>query len=548
MRGFADFENVLAEVDKHPSRRYYIFKSIILHNLFGVDLMAEAVEICKLRLFLKLVSQVDAGRELEPLPDIDFNIRAGNTLVGYATEAQFDAANTLASDQAHRAEIKARIADLADLFDRFREQQTVHGGKVTAEDKRQLRDRLSALSLELDRYLARDYGIDPDAISPLPPGEGSGVRVNFKAWRESHQPFHWFAEFYGVMREGGFDVVIGNPPYIEYSKVRNTYRLNEFATEAAGNLYAYVIERSYAICHAKSRTGMIVQLSSICTDRMSPLQQLYATQSKAVWSASYDDRPGKLFDGLEHIRAAILLSIVGNQALRIYSTSLIRWNTSFRPHLFDTTTYFETSDLRVDGSIPKIGSEKLISLIRKVRRAGSTLARFHNSRSQAVVYYYRSPLYWIRSMDFLPHFSSESAQRSVHHFKDFGLVDAKFRGLVGAIINSSLFYLWFIVYGNGRNVALRDISTFPVSFGITENADKYPELFSALMDDYKRHSVVKTRRDGVGYQEFYPSRSKSKMDQIDRALALEYCFNDEELDLIINYDIKYRMGGADDEE
>jgi len=75
-------------VDKHPSRRYFIFKSIILHNLFGVDIMAEAVEICKLRLFLKLVSQVDAGRELEPLPDIDFNIRAGNTLVGYATEVQ----------------------------------------------------------------------------------------------------------------------------------------------------------------------------------------------------------------------------------------------------------------------------------------------------------------------------------------------------------------------------------------------------------------------------------------------------------------------------
>ena len=97
--------------------------------------MAEAVEICKLRLFLKLVSQVDAGRELESLPDIDFNIRAGNTLVGYATEAQFDAANTLASDQSRRAEIKASTADLADAFDFFRQQQTVHGGKVTADDK-----------------------------------------------------------------------------------------------------------------------------------------------------------------------------------------------------------------------------------------------------------------------------------------------------------------------------------------------------------------------------------------------------------------------------
>ncbi|MCL4470951.1 MAG: SAM-dependent methyltransferase [Gammaproteobacteria bacterium] len=229
---FADFTKILAEVAHHPSRRYYIYKTIILHNLFGVDIMAEAVEICKLRLFLKLVSQVDGGRELEPLPDIDFNIRAGNTLVGYATEAQFDAANTLASDQAHRAEIKASTADLADLFDRFREQQTVHGGKVTADDKRKLRDKLNGLSLELDRYLAYDYGIGPDNASA------------FAAWRASHQPFHWFAEFYGVMREGGFDVVIGNPPYVEYSKVRSTYSIHRFHTEDSGNLYAFTIERS----------------------------------------------------------------------------------------------------------------------------------------------------------------------------------------------------------------------------------------------------------------------------------------------------------------
>jgi hypothetical protein len=167
----ADFGKVLDEVGRHPSRRYFIYKSIILHNLFGVDIMAEAVEICKLRLFLKLVSQVEGGSDLEPLPDIDFNIRTGNTLVGYATEAQFDAANTLASDQAHRAEIKASTADLADLFDRFREQQTVHGGKVTADDKHRLRDKLNGLNLELDRYLAHDYGIDPDK------------RSTFAAWR-----------------------------------------------------------------------------------------------------------------------------------------------------------------------------------------------------------------------------------------------------------------------------------------------------------------------------------------------------------------------------
>jgi hypothetical protein len=155
----ADFSKVLDEVGRHPSRRYFIYKNIILHNLFGVDIMAEAVEICKLRLFLKLVSQVDADRELEPLPDIDFNIRAGNTLVGYATEAQFDAANTLASDQAHRDEIKASTADLADLFDRFREQQTVRGGKITSEDKHRLREKLKGLGLERDSLRTRAWAL-----------------------------------------------------------------------------------------------------------------------------------------------------------------------------------------------------------------------------------------------------------------------------------------------------------------------------------------------------------------------------------------------------
>jgi hypothetical protein len=52
--------------------------------------MEEAVEICKLRLFLKLAAQIERDATLpnqgaEPLPDIDFNIFAGNALVGYAT-------------------------------------------------------------------------------------------------------------------------------------------------------------------------------------------------------------------------------------------------------------------------------------------------------------------------------------------------------------------------------------------------------------------------------------------------------------------------------
>ena len=69
-----EFRAVLKSVnDDHPNAAYFIFKSIIIRNLFGVDIMEEATEICKLRLFLKLVAQVDPDPSkpnlgVEPLP------------------------------------------------------------------------------------------------------------------------------------------------------------------------------------------------------------------------------------------------------------------------------------------------------------------------------------------------------------------------------------------------------------------------------------------------------------------------------------------------
>ena len=44
-------------------------------------------------------------------------------------------------------------------------------------------------------------------------------KADYDKWLKSHQPFHWFVEFYGIMQSGGFDVIIGNPPYVELSQV-----------------------------------------------------------------------------------------------------------------------------------------------------------------------------------------------------------------------------------------------------------------------------------------------------------------------------------------
>ncbi|MEI6065393.1 MAG: DNA methyltransferase, partial [Pseudanabaena sp. ELA748] len=227
-----DFEQILAKIADHPNRRYFILKSITINNLYGVDIMEEATEICKLRLFLKLVSQVEADPKksnfgLEPLPDIDFNIRAGNTLVGFVSLNQV--CESIAKEASGQKRlifddgvldriIKGAVA--ADQeFKRFRSLQTQ--GEVNGEDlawsKSSVKEHLAVLREELDRFLAEEY---EQGLSKKSAAYGK--------WKLSHQPFHWFVEFYGIINAGGFDVIIGNPPYVEYKDIRNSYKVHNF--------------------------------------------------------------------------------------------------------------------------------------------------------------------------------------------------------------------------------------------------------------------------------------------------------------------------------
>src|SRR3990170_3225747 len=125
---YSDFKKILAQVEKHPNRRYFILKSIIVNNLYGVDIMEEAIEICKLRLFLKLVAQIDDVNRIEPLPDIDFNIKSGNTLVGYASLEELK--NSMAGDWVKLQSlpvIEEKAQDVDRLFKLFQQMQTEQG-------------------------------------------------------------------------------------------------------------------------------------------------------------------------------------------------------------------------------------------------------------------------------------------------------------------------------------------------------------------------------------------------------------------------------------
>ena len=79
-----------------------------------------------------------------------------------------------------------------------------------------------------------------------------------------------------------------------------------------------------------------------------------------------------------------------------------------------------------------------------------------------------------------------------------------------------------------------------------ETSKKLINLEKDLMEDYqlnknRKSSYYKTTGQVV-YDEYFPKLSKPIIDEIDKVLAQHYGFTEEELDFIINYDIKYRMG------
>ena len=247
---YSDFRTVLEQVERHPNKPYFIYKSIILNNLYGVDIMDEAVEICKLRLFLKLAAQLERADQIEPLPDIDFNIRAGNTLIGYTSIAAVRRATEASGfDFDDRAgKIEAAAQDLDAAFRLFREQQTAPNGIITADHKTELRNRLSVQEAKLDRFLAADFGVDI--------GNDLAATASFRAWKASHKPFHWLIEFYGIISGGGFDVVVGNPPYLETREI--DYLPKGLATLDTRAVHALFIERSESLLCPKGSTSMIL--------------------------------------------------------------------------------------------------------------------------------------------------------------------------------------------------------------------------------------------------------------------------------------------------
>jgi hypothetical protein len=538
---YKKFTEVLARVESHPSRRYFVLKSIILNNLYAVDIMEEAGEICKLRLFLKLAAQVepDAARDnlgIEPLPDIDFNIRSGNSLVGYATYDEVKSAITSTLDLDNAMEkIATKAADLQQIFDKFRHLQTEGDGSVPVSDKLDLQTRLKALEDELNRHLARDYGVK------------TSDKIAFSNWLKSHQPFHWFIHFYSIIKNGGFSVIIGNPPYLEIREVN--YGLKNFKCLNSGAIHAMFVERSELLLHKSGCMSMILPLSLPSTQRMEIVQKILEKDRNA-WYANYSWRPARLFDTVN--RALTIFAVAPSRDGHTFSTSYQKWTSDNRDGLTERIAYVEVPRQRSACWVPKIGDSIELQILQKCLAVKSVVKHFTGKSEHRIYYRSTGGLYWKVFTDFAPAFSLNGKKGHSSRETWFTLGKKDYVRPVIAALSSDVFWWWYTVTTNVRDLNPFDIQNFPLPESVVTDP-----VLKALgtkylkdLDDNSAMLVREQKQTGrTKTQSFKIQKSKSIIDEIDAALAGHYGFTAEELDFIVNYDIKYRLGrDSEDEE
>ena len=536
------FTEVLARVDAHPNRRYFVLKSVIINNLYAVDIMEEAVEICKLRLFLKLAAQVEPDKTkdnlgIEPLPDIDFNIRAGNTLIGYATKTEVQQCmkemgggqmKLMGEDELGSfSRFNTRCADVEQAFSKFRQLQTEGDGSVPYTDKQELQKRLKVLEDELNHHLATEYGVK------------TSDKVAMTKWLKSHLPFHWFVQFYGIISRGGFDVIIGNPPYLEVREV--DYELKNYASLDSSAIHAMCMERSANLLQKNGCMSMIVPLSLPSTQRMQVVQNILESNRNA-WYANYAWRPAKLFDTVN--RALTVFVVTPAMDGHTFSTNYQKWTSDDRDGLFERLNYVEVLRKRPACWIPKIGDTIERRIIEKCLAVKTVVKHFAGKSDNRVYYRTDGGLYWKVFTDFAPAFNLNGKEGHSSRETWFTLGKKDHVKPVIAALSSDIFWWWYTVTSNVRHLNPFDVQNFPLPESALAD-DEICKLGQRYLKDLDKNSTMLVREQKqtgtTETQSFKIQKSKPVIDEIDAVLARHYGFTPEELDFIINYDIKYRL-------
>ena len=281
-------------------------KDIIQNNIYGVDIEKGAVDIARLRFWLSIVVDEE---EASPLPNLDYKIMQGNSLIESYKGMDLSRLTYDNKDKSHITEYSIFDDDTNQLQRRVTQLLTQYYSCSDHEQKHRLqRDISHAISqqLELQKF-------DPAILHEL-------KHINLAS---NDHFFLWHTWFSDVFAKGGFDIVIGNPPYVNIANIkdefiRKTYQHDYETIKNKSDLYSIFTERAHWLLRKKGICSFIFSNSWMGTDSFSIFRQFLVNKTKVI---KLVDLPDKIFENAQ-VKTCIILfgkEVVDNNSIVLYN-------------------------------------------------------------------------------------------------------------------------------------------------------------------------------------------------------------------------------------
>tara|TARA_B100001057_G_scaffold346392_1_gene347703 strand:- start:106 stop:3429 length:3324 start_codon:yes stop_codon:yes gene_type:complete len=213
---------------KYKNNRYFFKRNCVQNSIYGVDIDSSAVEIAKLRLWLTLIVEKDNYEDTEPLPNLDFQLIQGNSLIDEVDGFNFQHLDIKDKDYQFELlpndvwdEFSKTKEKFIDLKKKYLDLKSFKKKKILREEIEAILPKITELAFSLGGDWKNKQKSDYKIFNKI------HANKNFFLWKL------YFIEIF--QNQPGFDIVIGNPPYIgekdnksKFQDVRNSSSLKKF--------------------------------------------------------------------------------------------------------------------------------------------------------------------------------------------------------------------------------------------------------------------------------------------------------------------------------
>lgn len=323
-----------------------------------------------------------------------------------------------------------------------------------------------------------------------------------------------------------YDIILGNPPYVEDSK--SGLEL----TEKYGNIYANVLNNAAERLKPGGSMGFIIPLSYSSTPRMKKIREKLLAVTPEQYILCYADRPDCLFDSV-HQKLCILISKNTGGEKCIYTGNYQYWYQEERGKLFERTTVVKNGFMR-DDCIPKLGNPVDESIFHKIMNPTLPTVYSVSREGTSSVYVNRREAFWIKAF----------RETIIHpEFKVFSYPTPEEADYCYCLVNSSLFWWYWISVSDCWHVS-KSLNDFRAPSSADYNqASELAKRLSAKLEETKIY--VGTKQTEYEYKH---RECLEEIHAIDDFVNNLYGLTEAESEYIKQFALRYRVsGGAENE-